>query len=160
MSRSLLAGGGGDRGTPLYLAECYPTSTLKGEITAFIAAGTTLTGLAGKFIFLSFGANYEVDSPAAGERIDGRIYAVREDKINSSYVISCHVWTFTDDQGHVYSANGIYNAPYSGTIVRQNSCECASTSTFFEVADGATDGIHNAVIAMDVPATGYCDVIY
>ena len=158
MSRSLLAAGGGNRGHVLSL-KCVPTSTLKGEIDDFITAGTTLTGLAGKFVFLSFGANYEVDSPAAGGRIDGRITAVKEDKINSTYEITCDIWSFADDNRNVYSANCIINVPYTGTLVRQNSCECGSTSTFFEVADGATDGFHNAVIAIDVPASDYCDVI-
>jgi len=158
MSRTQLPRGGGDRGHFLDF-DCVPTSTLKGEIDAFIAAGTTLNGLAGKFLTLSFGANYEVDSPAAGARVDGRIKTVMADSVNSTYRISGRFWTFADDNGNVYSAKCIINVPYSGALALQNSAECASTTTFYQVADGTTDGFHNAVLALDVPASNYCDLI-
>lgn len=155
MSRSLLARGGGDRGHFLTI-DCVPGATLKSELDAFIAAGTVVIG---KFVYLSFGANYEVESPAVGGRVDGKIIAIRADDVNSTYRLTCRIWTFADDNGNVYPAHCIVQGPYSGTLALQNSCECASTTTYFEWADGTTDGFHNAVIALDVPASGYCDVI-
>jgi len=155
MSRSLLARGGGYRGRCLEL-DCVPTSTLKGEIDDFIAAGTIVIG---KHVFLSFGANYEVDSPAAGARVDGKIKVCMKDTVNDTYRLTCLIWTFADDNGNVYPAMYIDNGPYSGTLALQNSCECASSSTFYQWADGAGDGFHNAVIALDNPASGYVDVI-
>ena len=157
MSRSSLVHGGGPRGVQLIL-DCVPDSTFKLEIDDFVAAKTVMVG---KFVQLSFGANYEVTSPADGERADGIIVAEPvSDPINSTYRISCDIWSFTDDNGNIYAANRIIHAPYSGTLALHNSCEVESTSTFYQFADGATDGFHNAVIAIDVPASGYCDVIH
>jgi len=151
----MLVAGGGDRGHFLEL-KCVPTSTLKGEIDDFIAAGTTVIG---KFVSLSFGANYEVDSPAAGAQVDGKIHAVKEDKVNDTYELTCRIWSFTDDQSNRYPAICIVQGPYSGTLVRRNTAECYSGSTFYQFSDGDTTARGNAVIAIDVPASGYCDVI-
>ena len=155
MSRALNDRGSGDRGHFLEIA-CVPTSTMKSEIDAFIAAKTQLEG---KFVFLSFGANYEVDSPAAGEQANGDIKAVQEDIVNSTYRITCRIWNFADDNGNIYPALNIVNKPYNSTLVLQNSCEVNATATYYMFADGTTDGFRNAVIGLDLPASGYADVI-
>jgi len=159
MSRSTLVRGGGPRGHYLLL-DCVPTSTLKGEIDAFIAAGTVYAGWTnGKFVYLSYGANYEVDSPAAGARVDGKIIAGRYDDLNSTYRLSCAIWSFADDNGNVYSAQCISNGPHTGGALGM-ALECSSTTTFFTWSDADVTGRNNMLIALDVPASGFCDVIH
>lgn len=155
MSRSSLVYGGGDRGHFLIL-DCVPSSALKTLLDAFIAAGTAVEN---KFVTCSFGANYEVDAPATGARIDGKILTCTSDPVNSTYRLSCQIWSFADDNGNVYAASRIIHGPYTGTLALQNSVECSSGTTHYLFADGTTDGYHNAVIALDVPASGYCDII-
>ncbi len=159
MSRSLLKKGGGQLLDKCLQLTCVPTSTLKGELDTLIAAETEVAGLNGKFVIITTGANYEVDSPAAGAAVHGKIKTCMVDDVNSTYKLVCWIWAFADDNGNLYSANGIVQGQYTGTLALGNSCECGSTATFFEWADGAGDGYHNMVIAIDNPASGYCDVI-
>jgi len=155
MSRALNDRGSGDRGHFLDIA-CVPTSTMKTELDAFYAAGTQIEG---KFVALSFAVNYEVDSPAAGVQANGDIKAIQEDIVNSTYRITCRIWNFADDNGNIYPALNIVNKPYEGTLALQNSCEVYATATYYTFGDGDTDGFRNAVIGLDLPASGYADVI-
>ena len=155
MSGSLLVPGGGDRGHFLQL-KCVPTSTLKGEIDDFIATDTAVEG---KFVSLSFGVNYEVDSPAAGAIPDGKILAVKEDAVNSTYELSCRIWSFIDDTSNRHPAMCIVQGPYSGSLALQNAVEVANGTTFYQFADGE-DNKMGSVIGLDVKASGYCDVIF
>jgi len=156
MSRTLLTRGGGMRGHYLEFSAVAAT-TMDGELDVFKAAGTQIIS---KFVYLSYGANYEVDSPAAGARVDGKIKVARYDDLASAWRLTVQIWSFADDQGNVYPAMCIENSPYNGTVALGNSLECNATATYYMYADGDTDGFRNMLISLDVPASGYCDVIH
>jgi hypothetical protein len=149
MSRTV---GGGNRGARMKL-ECVPDSDFKDEIDALITAGTEVVG---KFVSLTWGANYEVTSPANDAIPDGIIVDYEKEK--SSYVLICEIWKYTDQNGNSHTPVMIQNLYYNtGTIALQDSVIVNGT-TYYIVDDGGTGG-WGAVIAKDVPSK-YVDVIF
>jgi len=155
MSRSSLTRGGGARGHFLLLG-CVPDATFKTEIDALILAGTQVTG---KFVQWTLSGNYEVTSPASAAFPNGRIKTCRYDATAATYRLTCEIWSFVDDNAALYPALCITNGTYNGTVAVGNMVECYST-TYMTWTDASADVAHAMVIALDVPASGYVDVIH
>ena len=136
--------GGGDVGNHLDIP-CWPDSTLKTEIDALIAAGTTVEG--SKLVSLTFAANYQVTSPADDAIPDGRIIKVEKDATNG-YLLTVRLWSYIDQNAARHSPTQIITLPYStGTIALQDSV-IVNGSTYMNVDDGTSGGF-GAVISKD-----------
>lgn len=146
-----LVKGGGDRGSFLEIS-CVPDSTFKGEIDDLITAGTQVTG---KLVSLTWSNNYEVTSPAANAIPDGKI--IDYEKTSPTYRLTVRLFSYIDTNSHRHTPVGIINVPHS-TVAKQDSVVVYST-TYVAVTDGTTGG-YGAVIAVDVPVSGYADVLF
>jgi len=144
--------GGGDRGAYLEIG-CIPDSTFKTEIDALILAGTQVTG---KLVSLTWGANYQVTSPAGAAIPDGKI--VHYEKTTSSYRLTVRLFSYIDQNAARHTPVCIINLDYDGTTALQDSVIVDGTGYVY-VEDGSSGG-WGAVIAMDTPASGFCDVIF
>lgn len=147
-----LVKGGGDRGALLEIS-CVPDSTFKTEIDALVAAGTQVTG---KLVSLTWSNNYEVTSPANDAIPDGKI--VHYEKTSSSYRLTVRLFSYIDQNSARHTPVCIMNLPYSGTLALRDSV-IINGSTYVNVDDGTTGG-WGAVIALDVPGSGFADVIF
>ena len=158
MSQSLNTVGGGDRTCEQGFAlKVIPDSTLQTELAAFVAAKTDITEL--KFVQWTFSNNYEVTSPAANAWPDGRIISISSElNINSKYDIVAWMWSFTDSSGTRRPITAIVNAEYTGSLSLQDPVEVSSATTF-EIFQTSASAYPCAVIATDVKASGYCDVL-
>lgn len=136
-----LTKGGGDRGGYLEVS-CIPDSTFKTEIDALIAAGTQVTG---KLCSLTFGANYEVTSPADGAIPDGKI--VHYEQTSSSYRLTVRFFSYIDQNSVRHTPVCIMTIGYSGTLALQDSMIVNGT-TYLEVDDGGAGG-WGAAISLD-----------
>ena len=144
--------GGGDRGG-LIVPGCVPDATFKSEIDALITAGTQVTG---KLVSLTWSNDYEVTSPAGAAIFDGKI--IDYEKTSSSYRLTVRLVSYIDQNSTRHTTVGILNVAYDGTTALQDSV-IIDGSTYVNVEDGGTGG-WGAVIALDVPASGRCDVIF
>ena len=143
--------GGGDRGAYLEIS-CVPDSDFATEIAALIAAGTQVTG---KLVALTWGANYQVTSPAEDARFDGKI--VHYEKTSSSYRLTVRMCHYVDQNSAHHTPVCIMKFAYSGTLALQDSV-ILYDGNYLSVDDGSTGG-WGAVIAIDNPS-GYADVIF
>ena len=147
--------GGGHMGLEL-LVTCVPDSTFKSEIDALELAKTNVVG---KLVTWTFGANYEVTSAAESAVPNGEVvaYEKRQTSSGTSYYLTVRVWSYTDDNSNICRATQVINVAYSGTFALKDPILVNST-TYQAVKDGATGGI-GACIALDVPASGYADIL-
>ena len=146
-----LVKGGGDRGNFLKIS-FIPDSTFKTEIDALILAGTQVTG---KLFSLTWAAAYQVTSPAEDAIPDGKItdYEVTA----SSYRLTGILFSYIDQNAARHTPSMIINLPYTGTLALQDSVICYD-GNYLSVDDGTTGG-WGAVIAVDVPGSGYADIL-
>lgn len=158
MSQSLNTIGGGDRNSSQgFFLKVVPDATLQTELAAFVAAGTHITEL--KFVQWTFSNNYEVTSPAANAWPDGRIISISSElNINSKYTVVAWMWTFTDSSGTRRPISAIVNAEYTGNVSLQDPVEVSSATTF-EIFQTSSSAYPCAVVATDVPASSYLDVL-
>ena len=138
---------------PGLLISCIPDSTFEAEIDALITAGTEVVG---KLVSLTFGANYEVTSPADGAIPDGIItqYA----KSGSSYILTVNLFSYIDQNSNRHTPRVMQNLPTTGTLALQDSVIINGT-TYYYVDDGDTGG-WGAVIGLNCPTTGFADVLF
>ena len=148
-----MALGGGDRGAFLDVA-CVPNSTLKSTIDTLVAAGTQVTGT---LVKLTYSDDYEVAGCSAGDIPDGKIMAY--EKTETSYRLLVRLFSYVDLAGNRHTPVGIANFPYDGTGLGLKDSVLVYANNSRKVKDGTSTG-WGAVIAMDTPASGYCDVLF
>jgi hypothetical protein len=144
--------GGGHLGPELTVA-CIPDATFETELDALIAAGTDVIG---KLVTLTFSGNYEVTSAAQNAIPDGVVLNFH--KAGTSYILDVDLVHYTDQNSANHTPRRILNVPYNGTFNLQDSVIVYST-TYMTVADGGTGGF-GAAIAVDVPGSGYADILF
>ena len=119
MSRPLNTEGGGDRGNFMEI-RVKPDSDLKTELTTMKNSAATTEEYQRMLLVWTNGANYQVGAPAADANPHGRIVSVREDKVNSSYIITARMWKMLDTTGEVMALNRIINVGSGeGTTIRE-----------------------------------------
>ena len=140
-----ILGLGGSKGSPLVIS-CVPDSTFKSEIDALITAKTKVVG---KLVSLTYGANYEVTSPADDAIPDGEIvaYSKTTSASGSSYLLSVALFHYVDQNSAHHTPVCVRTLEYSGTIALQDSV-IINGSTYRAVDDGGAGG-WGAVIAKD-----------
>jgi hypothetical protein len=96
-----------------------------------------------------------VTSPASGAIPDGKI--IDYEKTSSTYRLTVRLFSYIDTNSARHTPVGIINFPHS-TVAKQDSVVVYGT-TYVNVTDGTTGG-WGAVIAVDVPVSGYADVLF
>ena len=136
---------GGTKGNCLTIS-CVPDSTLKTELDALVAAGTKVVG---KLVSLTFGANYEVTSPADGAVPNGEIIAYKKTTLAAghSYLLTVALFAYVDQNSAYHTPVCVRTLEYEGTIALQDSV-IINGSTYRKVDDGTSGGF-GAVIAKD-----------
>ena len=147
--------GGGYVG-PELICTCVPDATFKAELVALEAAKTNIVG---KLVTWTFLNNYEVTSAAESAKPDGEIIAFEKRTTSSGddYYLTVRVWGYTDQAGTHHIATKVINVAYSGTFALQDDI-LVNTTTYLGVKDGGSSGI-GACVAIDVPASGYADIV-
>ena len=144
--------GGGDRGHSLRIG-FKPNSALITHITSLINAGSKVEGT---HVTIDTSAAYTVGLAADDAIPDGQIVAYENDNYNT-YHLTIDLETFADQNGNRYPATRIRNKPYSGSIALGDTV-IINGSTAKAVDDGTTGGF-GKVLAVDVPASGYADIL-
>ena len=158
MSRPLNTRGGGDNGIFLDFP-CFSDSALTTDISELIAAGSSDAIIQDVLVAWTLSDDYEVGVPAAGAVAHGQIHSVPiYDQINSVYRFTARIWAATDTNGTYHYVNKIKNAKYTGSLSLGDNVENATGTDHNQFADGGTNGM-GVVIALDVPAASYCDVL-
>jgi len=134
---------------------CVPDATFKAEIDALMTAGTAVVG---KFVSLTWLNDNEVTSPADNAIFDGQIIECEKLKVSPYYRLTVNIVSYLDQNSVRHPATCIMNVPYDGTLALQDSV-IINGATYVNVDDGGTGG-WGAVIALDVGASGYADVIF
>lgn len=145
--------GGGDRGAYLDIT-VIPDTTLAGELAVLEAAGTEIEG---KLVKFTGSNNYEVTSPDDGNVPNGKIVAIEKDSIYT-YLITMRVIGYAHGSGATFrGAHQIQNFEYDSISLGDGIQVSGSDYKQVETAATITDA--GLVIAVDVPASGSCDVL-
>lgn len=125
-----------------------PDSTFITEIAALIAAGTKPVG---KLCSLTWGANYEVTSPADGAIPDGEIIKCEPttSAAGNSYLLSVALFHYVDQNSAHHTPVCIRQLEYAegATVAFQDSI-IINGDDYRDVDDGTTGG-WGAIIAID-----------
>jgi len=146
--------GQGHKGEPLKLT-LVPSAALKTMLdTAWATDNTVIAGWKVAFTYLN---NNEVSHAAAHAYYDGVIEKCERCNGSPYYRLSVDVLTYKDGSGNIHTVRELRHEPYSVVPALHDGLVASETSSANVRGSSAGGG---SVIAINEPASGYCDALF